>query len=187
MGVPTIDTGPFTLDDFFAFTEGRPDDERWELIEGKPVLNASGSYLHQIIIGNLIFALKLSACELQATWAAIPGISTVVSPISAPIPDVLVRPRDNLRDWKCDDVIVAFVVLSPSTQNIDMRWKRTAYTSLANLQAYIVVAQDFPEIVVFDRATGFAEQRIRGMDSMLDLPSLDLALPFSDVYRDCGY
>ena len=44
-------------EEFFAFTATRPDDEKWELIEGEPVLNASASFLHQIIASNLIVSL----------------------------------------------------------------------------------------------------------------------------------
>ncbi len=187
MGVPTIDTGPFSLDDFFAFTAGRPDDERWELIEGEPVLNASASLLHQRIIRNVVTRLTNVEWERGAAWSVVPGISTVTSPISAPIPDILVRPNDLLRDWKCDDVIVAFEVLSPSTKDIDMRWKRAAYASLPSLRHYVVVAQDAPEIVYFDHASGFAERRLQGLDATLDLSVIDVSLPLADIYRDCGF
>jgi len=37
MGVPRIDLAPMSVEDFFAFTDSRPDDERWELIDGEPV------------------------------------------------------------------------------------------------------------------------------------------------------
>ena len=57
MGVPHLDSGPMRAEEFFAFTATRPDDEKWELIEGEPVLNASASLHHQIIASNLIVAL----------------------------------------------------------------------------------------------------------------------------------
>ena len=53
MGVPHLDSGPMRAEEFFAFTATRPDDEKWELIEGEPVLNASASRLHQKIVGNI--------------------------------------------------------------------------------------------------------------------------------------
>jgi hypothetical protein len=31
---PDVDIGPMTVDDFYAFTDTRPDDEKWELIGG---------------------------------------------------------------------------------------------------------------------------------------------------------
>jgi hypothetical protein len=32
MGVPFLDPGPMTAEDFFAFTAARPDEEKWELV-----------------------------------------------------------------------------------------------------------------------------------------------------------
>ncbi len=49
MGVPTVNTGPMTIEEFYAFTDGRPDNEKWELIDGEPVLHASPSPFHQRI------------------------------------------------------------------------------------------------------------------------------------------
>jgi len=49
VGVPTIKTGPMTVEEYFAFTETRPDNEKWELIDGEPILNASPSRSHQTI------------------------------------------------------------------------------------------------------------------------------------------
>jgi hypothetical protein len=60
MGVPSRNPGPMTAEEFFAFTETRPDEEKWELIEGEPVMNASASRPHQRISGNL-FALRIGA------------------------------------------------------------------------------------------------------------------------------
>ena len=37
--------GQMTVEDFLAFTRSRPDEERWELIEGRPVMQASPSNL----------------------------------------------------------------------------------------------------------------------------------------------
>ena len=56
MGVPTIKTGPMTVEEYFAFTETRPDNEKWELIDGEPILNASPSRLHQRFFGILLFS-----------------------------------------------------------------------------------------------------------------------------------
>jgi hypothetical protein len=55
--------GPMTVDEFYAFTDTRPDDEKWELIGGGPILNAAPSRLHQKIVKNVIFALENRARE----------------------------------------------------------------------------------------------------------------------------
>jgi Uma2 family endonuclease len=85
------------------------------------------------------------------------------------------------------DVIVAFEILSPSTQDRDLRWKRRAYTGLASLTDYVVIAQDTVEVVVFERTAGFIERRLRSLTESLDLPSLGVSLPLAEIYRDVDW
>ncbi len=86
MGVPTIKTGPMTVEEYFAFTDTRPDNEKWELIEGEPILNASPSGLHQKILWNLNVALGVIERRQRQSWEAIPGIGVRVSDTSLPEP-----------------------------------------------------------------------------------------------------
>ena len=178
MGVPTIDTGPMTVAEFYAFTDTRPDGEKWELIEGEPVLNAAPSPLHQLIVKNLIIALGNRERDMRAPWEVLPGLGVRVSETNRPEPDVLVLPRTgpslDLLSRDRGDVIVAFEILSPSTKSRDLRWKRSAYTGLSSLMDYVVIAQDAVDVVVFARARGFSEHRLRRLDDRLDLPALGL-------------
>lgn len=186
MGVPFRNPEPMTAEEFFAFTQTRPDEERWELIDGEPVLNASPSYLHQRIVRNLILAFGRLPKPQERQWILIPGIAVRVSEVSAPVPDLLVRADDHLDSWICSDPIVIFEILSPSTADRDLRWKRRVYASLASLQHYVVIAQDIAEIVVYDRASGFAERRIESPSASLDLPALGISVPLAEIYVDTG-
>jgi Uma2 family endonuclease len=190
LGVPIINTGPMTVEEFYAFTDGQPDEEKWELIDGEPVLNASPSPLHQWIVRNLIIALGNREREQGASWGVLPGLGVRVSDVNRPEPDVLVLPRvgpsfdPQGRDRS--DVIVAFEVLSPSTAERDLRWKRAAYTKLPSLTHYVVVAQDAVDVVVFARASGFAEQRFQSLRDSIELTSLGVSLSLIEIYRDTG-
>jgi hypothetical protein len=62
----------------------------------------------------------------------------------------------------------------------------TAYTSLASLTHYVVIAQDAVDIVVFARDAGFAERRIRSLGNSIEVPALGICLPLSELYRDTG-
>jgi Uma2 family endonuclease len=190
MGVPTLDTGPMTVEEFYAFTDTQPDEEKWELIDGEPVLNAAPSRLHQRIVKNLVFALTIRERELGAAWQVLPGLGIRVSDSDRPQPDVLVIPPDphslDPQERDTSDVIVAFEILSPSTKARDLRWKRTAYTGLASLTHYIVIAQDAVEVAVFARDHGFAERKLQSIDETIDLRSLGIALPLAEIYRDTG-
>jgi Uma2 family endonuclease len=190
VGVPTIKTGPMTVEEYFAFTDTRPDNEKWELIDGEPILNASPSNLHQVIAFNLTVLLGTIQRRRSQSWEATPGVGVRVSDTSLPEPDLFIRPAGAARrepySRETRDVVVAFEILSPSTMDRDLRWKKTAYTSLTSLTHYVVVAQDAVDVVVFARDTGFAERRYRSLADTIELPALGIALPLSEIYRDTG-
>jgi Uma2 family endonuclease len=190
VGVPTIKTGPMTVEEYFAFTDTRPDNEKWELIDGEPILNASPSNLHQVIAFNLTVLLGTIQRRRSQSWEATPGVGVRVSDTSLPEPDLFIRPAGAARrepySRETRDVVVAFEILSPSTMDRDLRWKKTAYTSLTSLTHYVVVAQDAVDVVVFARDTGFAERRYRSLADTIELSALGIALPLSEIYRDTG-
>ena len=190
MGVPTIKTGPMTVEEFYAFTETRPDDEKWELIDGEPILNASPSPLHQYILGNLVFLLRTIQRQRTQSWEAIPGVGVRVSDTSLPEPDVFILPAGTVRrdphGRNTDSALVIFEILSPSTAERDLRWKRSAYARLPSLLHYVVIAQDAVDVVVFSRDVEFAERRIRSASEALELSPLGISLPLSEIYRDTG-
>ena len=177
---------PMTVEDFLVFADSRPDDERWELIDGEPILSPSASYTHQTIVRNIILHLGNLSLARTTDWAAIPGIGVRLSDFRAPVPDVLIRPADNLRGSVCDDMIVAFEVLSPSTADHDLRWKRKAYADLPSLAHYVVIAQDAVEVVIYSRAANWAESRLESADASLDLPAVGLRLPLAQIYWQTG-
>ena len=59
-----------SVEAFRAFYDGRPDEERWELIDGVPMMMAPPTFVHQRIASNLE-RLFNDALELhRPTWAA---------------------------------------------------------------------------------------------------------------------
>src|SRR5262249_9475866 len=97
MGIPTIKTGPMTVEEFYSFTDTRPDEEKWELIDGEPILNAAPSPVHQWIVRNLMYALTSRELQLNpAPWVILPGLGVRVSETNRPEPDVLIIPRASL-------------------------------------------------------------------------------------------
>jgi Uma2 family endonuclease len=185
-GVPTIDTGPMTVEDFYLLTESRPDNEKWELIDGVPMMNASPSRPHQVIVGNVIVALGMHARQNNVAWRVIPGIGARISDICRPEPDVMVLPAvttdPSSRDTR--DAIVLFEVMSPSTAQRDLQWKRAAYISLPALQDYVVIAQNRIDVVTFSQRNDFTEARLRSAQDILQLPTLGVDLPLLEIYRD---
>ena len=172
--------------EFVAFLDTRPDDEKWELVEGRPVLSPSPVYRHQMVVGNLIEVLRMSLRGKMDAWAVIPGIGVKVDEFNAPVPDVMVRPRDSLEGSFCDDMLVAFEVLSPGTERRDRKWKRQVCAALPPLQTYVIVSPAKVEVTVYDRGGDFAGTILRDLSAALELPALGVALPLASLYRDTG-
>ena len=174
-----------TVEEFLAFTASRPDEERWELIEGVPVLNASPVDLHQIVVANITTRLMNHKMTTGARWLPMPGIGTRV-PISAnslPQPDVFVLNGSPTGLPETSDALVIFEVLSRSNTKADQAWRRRVYASVPNCQHYVTVSLKSPEVTVYDRDTGWQGRAASGTEARLPLPALDLELWLADVYR----
>jgi Uma2 family endonuclease len=187
VGVPTIKTGPMTVEEFYDLTDTGPDNEKWELIDGEPILNASPSPVHQWIAKNLSVVLANRERELKGSWAVLPGLGVRVSRTNLPEPDLLIMPRSafsaNPSQRDTGEMILAFEILSPSTMDRDLRWKKTADTDLPSLTHYVVVAQDAVDVVVFTRDTGFAEPRYRSLPDTVESPELGIAAAIRNLPR----
>ena len=59
-----------TIEEFLAFTDTRPEEERWELIEGVAVLNPSPIDYHQIVVTNIV---RIPDCAFQSRAESHPG------------------------------------------------------------------------------------------------------------------
>ena len=190
MGVPFLDQGPMRVEEFYAFTDTRPDEEKWELIDGEPLLNPTPSYLHQKIVRNLLVLLDEAARQSRGGWEVLPGLGVRLSDTSVPVPDVLIRPDKFIDGRDCDDMIVAFEVLSPSTAKRDLRWKRTAYASLPDAATICGRGSGrgrYPQLRPRGRRRAVsASGDLRAIDEDLDLPAIGVRARLSEIYRGLG-
>ena len=71
----TLETPPVHRTDphrgFWDFIETRPDEEKWELIEGQIVMQARPSLIHQVIVINLQHLLNAGLEQSGSSWIAI--------------------------------------------------------------------------------------------------------------------
>ncbi len=174
-----------TIEEFLAFTETRPDEERWELIDGVPVLNASPVDFHQIVVTNIVTHLMIEKRRSAAPWLPMIGIGTRVpiSPNSLPQPDVFVMAGRPTGLPATEDALVIFEILSRSNTKADQAWRRKVYASVPNCQHYVTVSMKAAEVIVYDRSTGWTSRQTSGHQAVFELPALDLTLSAADVYR----
>src|SRR5437588_4344836 len=109
-------SGAMDVDEFMAFLEMRPKEERWHLIEGIAVMMAPPSFAHQRIAWNLCEVLNRAfASRKQDLFAyhevaiRLPGLANF-----QPEPDVVVAPATLAYDVYTHAFRLVAEVLSPS-------------------------------------------------------------------------
>ncbi|MBK3395783.1 MULTISPECIES: Uma2 family endonuclease [Methylobacterium] len=169
--------------DFIAMIRERPDEERWELLDGEAVLMAPPSERHQQIVSNLLAALRPLVAKFGCR--ALPGLGLRNDFVDdyAPIPDVVVRCGPLLTDGYARDPLIVAEVLSPSTLNNDRGRKAAFYQALQTLRAYLIVYADEARVELWSRGNGpDATLRVLGRDDAIPLPDLGGEIPVAALY-----
>jgi Uma2 family endonuclease len=174
-----------TVEEFLAFVEARPDGERWELIEGIAIMNASPTDWHQAIIANLTTELMMAKINTSASWTPLLGIGTRVpiSPNSLPQPDLFIMEGPMSGQPITSDALVLFEVLSKSNTKADQAWRKRVYASIKNCQHYVTVSARTADVVRYDRADGWKGTKLNGLNATLELPVVSVSVPLSIIYR----
>ena len=109
-------SGAMDVDEFMAFLEMRPKEERWHLIEGVAVRQAPHSFAHQRIASNLCAVLDRALDAHERDLFAYPHVAIRLPGLSnfQPEPDVVVAPGTAGYDLYTRDSWLVAEILSPS-------------------------------------------------------------------------
>lgn len=176
---------PMRVAEFLEMIRHRPDEERWELLDGEAVLMSPPTERHQEIVSNLVGALRPLAAKFGCR--VLPGIGLRNDFVDdyAPIPDIVVRRGPRIPDGYARDPLIIVEVLSPSTINNDRGRKAAFYQGLQTLRAYLIVYSDEARIELWSRGNGpTATVQVLGPDDAIQLPDLDGSIPVAAVYED---
>jgi Uma2 family endonuclease len=174
-----------TIEEFLAYTDTRPDGERWELIEGVAIMSPSPVEHHQVVALNIGSYLMVHQERTGATWQPLLGVGTrvPVSPRSLPQPDVLVKEGASTDRAITDDALVIFEVLSRSNTKADQAWRRKVYASVPNCRHYVTVSLKIVEVAAYDRDAGRQKRAVTGLSDALALPAIGVSMPLTSIYR----
>jgi Uma2 family endonuclease len=171
---------------FRTWLASRPDEERWELIEGVPTMMTPPNRRHQRIASNLEALLNAALKRHNPVFVAYHdiGVNIVSTVPYDPEPDVAVIREDENPDPRyADRFYLVAEVLSESDKGI-IESKRDIYRAHASCTCILLVRQDHSEITVDRRtADGWRSQVPRAADE-LTLPEFGLTCLVRDVYRD---
>lgn len=167
--------------EYRLWAEARPDHERWELLDGEPVLMSPPKARHQQIVSNLV--RQLYDIAKKKGCGAYPGLAILSAAMDdyAPFPDVVVHYGPMPEDGYVQDPLIVAEVLSPSTLANDRGRKFAFYQTVPSLRTLLIVYQNEPRIEAWRRDTGW-EMQVLGLDGTLDLPELDGLILVSEIY-----
>jgi Uma2 family endonuclease len=170
---------------FLTWVQGR--EERYELAESRVVMMTGGSRGHAIITRRLAMALERRLDNHR--WMVLTSDFGVdLGPATIRYPDVVADVAGGpLKDLTATAPILIAEVISPSSATYDLGDKAAEYLRLANLSAYLVLAQDEPKAWIWIRgASGFSPgpNVIAQPNGIIAIAALGIELPLSEIYTD---
>lgn len=185
-------TGRMSGAEFRAFQDLRPDHERWELIDGVPVMMTPPTLTHNLIATNLQMLL-LRALETHApSRIAVQRAGVQLDGGSyAPEPDVVVIDADFDAGQRFVGQAYLLAEIVSDTDEVSMpgtshRWvdvKRGIYQEHEHCEAVLIVSQD-RMLIDLDIKTGmgWVSAKLEGADTELSIPGFGLQCRVGDLY-----
>jgi Uma2 family endonuclease len=171
-------------EDFLAWVWRQ--ERKFEQINGRLVMMAGGSRNHSAIAVNAVTSLSI-ALRGGRCRAYNSDFLVVVADQNRYFPVVSVA-CDERRDFT-DRPVMVVEVLSPGTYREDMGDKLSNYLRTPSMLYVLYLWQDQPRARLWRPSEdgGASPGNYFGLDTVLELPALDLSLPLAELYRDVDF
>ena len=184
------DRAPLTVMAFRSWAASRPDEERWELIDGVPMMMAPPTRDHQRIASNLERLLNDAlegGARINTHLAAYQRIGLNLGPVVQhydPEPGVAVVEFAAGRDPRyADRFFLAAEVVSASDEPTVLG-KAEVYKRHSDCICVLIIRQDRCETFVEQRTTdGWERQNLTQPHNRLVLPAFGLECALGDLYK----
>jgi Uma2 family endonuclease len=164
-----------------------------EYFDGEMFAMAGASFVHNLLVTNVVAGLHAQLRGKRCV--TLPSDMRVrISPQNRyAYPDVTVvcgGPEfpDDRRDILLNPTLIA-EVLSPSTALFDREFKFDAYTAIASLREYVLIASDRASVDVFSRrADGrWLLAKGLGLQNSIELESIGCRLTLAEIYENVEF
>jgi Uma2 family endonuclease len=182
---PRTYSGTMNVDEFMAFIELRPKEERWQLIEGIAVMMAPPSMAHRRIALNLCELLNRRFAAQGSDLFAyheiairLPGVVNF-----QPELDVVVAPGTAGYELYSEDFRLVAEILSPSNTRAEIEVKLRRYREApGNLYAVAIEPREF-RVEVHAKSRGWQPVILTQPDDPIEMPEFGLHCFVADLYR----
>ena len=184
----TAEVLTLSFEEFLEWEHRQP--QRHEFLAGEVVAMTGTTDRHNTVSLNLAFALRegLRGSPCRVFMADV--MVRVEADDMGFYPDVMVTcsEADRADPYVKREPLVVMEVLSETTAAYDIGEKFSAYRQLPSLREYVLVDPERPRAEVFRRqADGRWLVDTLGLSDRLELASLGLEIPMSEVYLDCEF
>jgi Uma2 family endonuclease len=170
---------PVTAAEFLAWEERQ--ELRWESNGFEPVAMIGGTAAHEVIGGNIRFALQGRLLGAKCRVFG-PTLKIEVGD-SIRYPDAFVTCTPGpAKQTVVRDPVVVFEVLSDSTSRTDRIEKLREYGATPSIQRYIILEQDAIAAMVFVRKGADLVAEALTADDILRMPEIDVQVPMAEFY-----
>jgi Uma2 family endonuclease len=176
-----------SIETFRAFYESRPEEEHWELIDGRPMMMAPPTKTHQRIASNLERLLNDALEAHHPAWAAYQRSGVNLRPDVDnydPEPDVVVVDVTETLDERYSDRFYLAAEVVSESDSTRTELKREVYRLHPHCRCVLIVRQDRPEVTL-DRRTesGWQVTTFDKLDAVLNIDDFGLRCTLTDLYR----
>ncbi|HEY4001345.1 MAG TPA: Uma2 family endonuclease [Candidatus Xenobia bacterium] len=177
----------------------RQTEEKNEYVDGHIVAMSGSSVDHDLISGDVLglFLQQLGTGPCVVLSSNMKVRAQLKTPSTRKglfaYPDLtIVCGEPTFHDERRDIITnpkVIFEVLSPSTEDYDFGRKRERYQGIETLTDYLLVAQDLPWVEHWERQPNkrWVVDTIEGLDSTLEIQTIDCKLKLADIYRRVSF
>lgn len=176
----------FTLEMFHAFRDERPKEEKWELIDGVPMMMPPPTLVHQRIGRNLESMLNEHLRLTNPEWQADREIGVLLADDEKynPEPDVTVIDAEiGIDQVFAKRFYFVAEVLSKSDEPALLAAKLNYYQEHGACHGVLFVRQDRIEATLYARSSRFVPQTLQEATARMDLPAIGDIGPLAAPYR----
>jgi Uma2 family endonuclease len=169
---------PLSLSEYLALE--RHTATKHELVDGQVYAMAGASFVHNVIVGNVVAALR-TALGQRPCYTLPSDMKVLTAASRVYYPDVSVTCDPPRFHDAAEDVLlnpnVVVEVLSDSTERLDRGEKLAAYTAIPSVSDYILIASKRVRVEHFARTRDFQPVVLSTSDRIvLAAPAIELSV-----------
>ncbi|MGH6817077.1 MAG: Uma2 family endonuclease [Hyphomicrobiaceae bacterium] len=176
-----------TMEQFHAFRDERPKEEKWELIDGVPTMMPPPTRMHQRIARNLATMLNTCLQRVKPEWQADHEVGVLLSGENKynPKPDVTVTDAElAIGEVYAERFYFAAEILSSSDKPVVIDAKLAYYRTHEHCVGVLLVQQDHIAAEIHIRTSaGWTVHRLTDPAGRLFLPEIGEIGVLGALYR----